>query len=612
MWSHKAMRSVFARGTSVLANLAQRFRSNVSGNVVVTFALVGLPVVLMMGAAVDFSQRSELDANIQDAADAAVLAAARSHDKTLAQKKDIADKWFNAATAEKSARLKNVSRQLVQLEDGLRYTVKAEVDTSFMGLAGVTKWEIGAVAEVVLGGKEVELSLVLDNTGSMSADMATLRSAATDLVNIVFSMDGGQGKVRVGLVPYVAAVNVGSSFPTSMVDVAGDNPSQATYLEWKWVARKKGCTPYWGGGGGGGGDPWNPGDPGNGAFIWDKTKTFAMNIWNETLGIRPAQAGNEDGAAHGLPPGYMYNNCYAVQPAKIKHLDLFNQIGINWKGCVEARPYPYDVNDAPPNPNNPKTMFVPYFWPDEADKFANWVSSYANNYMVDTPFLDPNVWEDQQNNEWHRTYNITKYTKTGKTITVDEVAPDTKGPNKACPDPIVPLTTDKTKLLNSIAGLKHWNNSGTISSEGVAWGWRVLSPGPPFTEGKPYDTPDLNKIMVIMSDGQNLIGSNNINGPTISNYSAYGYLRWGQWPEENFNKASKHIDDRMLEACQNAKAAGVTVYTILFRENDAKTVNLFTKCATKPPFFYKASTPGDLVKAFNDIGSQIAQLRLSK
>uniref|UniRef100_UPI0039C5E11F TadE/TadG family type IV pilus assembly protein n=1 Tax=Umezakia ovalisporum TaxID=75695 RepID=UPI0039C5E11F len=101
----------------------KRFVADRRGNIAVIFALASLPVALAMGAAVDYSQRSELDSNIQDAADAAVLAAARAHDKSLAQKKELADRWFKSSVSDKSGRLKNIKRQLVQLKDGLRYTV---------------------------------------------------------------------------------------------------------------------------------------------------------------------------------------------------------------------------------------------------------------------------------------------------------------------------------------------------------------------------------------------------------------------------------------------------------------------------------------------------------
>ena len=49
----------------------------------------------------------------------------------------------------------------------------------------------------------------------------------------------------------------------------------------------------------------------------------------------------------------------------VKHLSLFNKLGVSWKGCVEARPTPYNISDDAPDADTPDTLFVPYFAPDE-------------------------------------------------------------------------------------------------------------------------------------------------------------------------------------------------------------------------------------------------------
>ncbi|MCX7324932.1 MAG: hypothetical protein NTZ14_10975 [Hyphomicrobiales bacterium] len=71
---------------------------------------------------------------------------------------------------------------------------------------------------------------------------------------------------------------------------------------------------------------------------------------------------------------------------------------------------------------------------------------------------------------------------------------------------------------------------GTISFEGIMWGWRKLSPRARFADGAAYGTDGNKKILVIMTDGENQIGGNNLNGPVMSHCSAYGYMRWGRFP----------------------------------------------------------------------------------
>ena len=58
---------------------------------------------------------------------------------------------------------------------------------------------------------------------------------------------------------------------------------------------------------------------------------------------------------------------------------------------------------------------------------------------------------------------------------------------------------------------------GTNIMEGVMWGWRVLSPEPPFTEGKAYDDPENDKFLIVMTDGENWHQSrSNHNKSTLS------------------------------------------------------------------------------------------------
>src|SRR5690606_33410547 len=69
-------------------------------------------------------------------------------------------------------------------------------------------------------------------------------------------------------------------------------------------------------------------------------------------------------------------------------LSLFaGMSGQSWKGCVEARPYPYSINDTTPSSSSPDTLFVPHLAPDDP---AGW----SNTNIHDTPNWCPRepVW----------------------------------------------------------------------------------------------------------------------------------------------------------------------------------------------------------------------------
>src|SRR5690606_24035551 len=66
----------------------------------------------------------------------------------------------------------------------------------------------------------LEIVMVLDNTGSMGvARMASLRSAATALVDILSTVKSPEREVFAALVPFVTAVNVkGTGFKANWID----------------------------------------------------------------------------------------------------------------------------------------------------------------------------------------------------------------------------------------------------------------------------------------------------------------------------------------------------------------------------------------------------------
>jgi hypothetical protein len=231
----------------------------------------------------------------------------------------------------------------------------------------------------------------------------------------------------------------------------------------------------------------------------------------------------------------------------------------------------------------------------------------------------PPGWINSRNHDNHGRHfaNLFKYHR-GNRTQINEGGPNTTGPNASCPDEVLPLTSQKAAVLDKVRNLKHWNGGGTINSEGVMWGWRVLSPTAPFTEGAPYDGKT-KKYLVLMSDGLNSFVENNPGGPTKSDYTAYGYLRNGRLPSDWFSKGEEYLDGRMKLACQNVKAvknpddkSAITVMTILFRETDANTINLLRDCASDPKYFFQASNDLELRRAFDEIAGEISRLRISK
>jgi hypothetical protein len=201
---------------------------------------------------------------------------------------------------------------------------------------------------------------------------------------------------------------------------------------------------------------------------------------------------------------------------------------------------------------------------------------------------------------------------TGKATVQDiSLSGFTGGPNFMCTtQAITPLTTTKSTVTTAI------NNqvaSGyTNITAGVMWGWRVLSPGAPFTDGRAYSDNENQKILILMTDGANTyLSKNNF---LKSLYSAWGYIK-----QNHLDTTSSDDDDvvekmegRMAEACKNVKAAKVKIYTVAFQITDETTLGLLASCASKPENAYQSSDNASLLAAFKAIGDDISLLRVSE
>lgn len=277
------------------------------------------------------------------------------------------------------------------------------------------------------------------------------------------------------------------------------------------------------------------------------------------------------------------------------HFELFDTIrNAEWKGCVEMRPEPYDTLDTAPTPADPDTLFVPYFWPDEPDGDRDYYNNYARDRISGS-------------NE-RRQRNGGKYVN--RSVTVDETPSSTAGPNKSCPRPLVPLTNDRQLLLDEIDAMEPWYNSGTNIAEGLAWGWRVLSPTPPFTEGWSYGDPDTQKALILLTDGNNeIVRQRTHNG---SDYTSFGYVEMGRLGTTSRSTARAIIDDKVAQLCERVKAEGVRIYTITFQLSSSSLQEIFRNCATEPQLYFDSPSNEELRRAFQAIAYDLSNLRLAR
>ena len=280
---------------------------------------------------------------------------------------------------------------------------------------------------------------------------------------------------------------------------------------------------------------------------------------------------------------------------------LFDELrNVGWGGCVEVRPSPHDVTDSAPAGGD--SLFVPYFAPDEPDERDPGRHSYVNSYLNDdggncaTPPDDETQVQAQE--------KTCKYTDASASLS------NGKGPNYRCTSrPIMPLSENEGEI---VAAIRAMQASGmTNIHDALMWGWRVLSPGEPFTEGRSDNDATNRKFMVVMTDGRNThTGRNHQNR---SRFSAYGFSKNGRLrnPTSTTWRLERAMNNKTETSCTNAKAADITIYTIAVEVTDDDTVEMLRRCASGEQRAFTIDDSDALNDVFKAIADEINKLRIT-
>ncbi len=186
------------------------------GSVTILFAFALVPLLIVGGAAIEYSRSTRLQADLQSAVDGAALTAGRNAlDEGRRDPAKLARDAFDAAFRSDGGI--TLTRFLVtQSSDRIAVEAAATLPTIFGGFLGKRAVDLGAKAEVPLGIMALEVALVLDNTGSMSrlGKMDALKEAAKNLLDTI-QVAAGNVNASFALVPFNTQVNVGMANSTA-------------------------------------------------------------------------------------------------------------------------------------------------------------------------------------------------------------------------------------------------------------------------------------------------------------------------------------------------------------------------------------------------------------
>ena len=472
------MESIF-RTFKRAAESFRRFRRAEDGSYITIVGLAAIPMVAAAGLGVDIARGYLAEARLQSAIDAAAIAMG-SADGTDEEIITLGRSFFYANFPDRFwAQPTELTIDVTRLIEGdpdsrpesFTISAKARVETLFFGIlqrAGddasaeghYDYLDIGAASKALTEVQGLEVVMVLDVTGSMWSNFSgserrieAMRDAALKMVDILFDENPEPELLRVGIVPYNTAVNIGTNMHSY---VTGTGLNAAGVL-----------------------DPMVP------------------NPFGQT----------------------------------------------SWYGCVQTRKNDNDLTDAYSATATDGTgKWHAYQWPIEPDRtssgseYDSWCLTRADHDTGDYwRYEDPLTYFEQTSSDsWYDSslppvgpnlVNGTRY--------YDR---NTDGPNKGCPGALLPLTNVRADVWDYLQNVTVVDGVGTVTATGLTWGWRVVSPGEPFDQGEEYENADWEKVIIVLTDGEQRIlqqSSSCDNARSITDLSdPSGYRRWSFDPDD--------------------------------------------------------------------------------
>jgi Flp pilus assembly protein TadG len=586
------------------------------GTIALITALLAVPLVGMVGIATDGARAWLLRSRLHTALDAAALAGARNISLPAGQRdaEVAAMFWANfgmrdaaytpaQATGRAWRGFLDASTTLdppATLDEGtMRVSARAVLETTFARVLGFHSLTVTAAAEARRVDLGMEIALVLDVTGSMDTNCSTpsdrtatncgvtpvprspgtttpsrntnidlLRLAAADLVNILYGNREVVPNLWVSVVPYTTTVNLGPGRRGWLAPEAAAS-LDADYTPTVWRGCVEARVGYAGAPADGDGRDYSP-----------QEVPFRPFLYRSTLGLytlnKQRVPGDNDWARK------LWSATTTGGDAITEDWQSFRgnyQVGPN-VGCPQTPVLPLTAG---------KTTVL--------DTIQSLRATFRGGTMGNLGLqagwftLSP---------RWRAAWGL--------------------GPAPAGQATALPLEYGARYMRKVIVmmtdGTNQWFDSpygfpGACTDTSASTASFPTNPAPgPAQAIRPVACPAANQVSNVQAAP---------NAPPISgntDYTGYGRLRDGRLGTGVTSNAAAQteINSRMAALCGAIRQAGITTYTVVLDTSgsatSAATRTLYQGCASSPQHYTFVSQPSDLRTAFQQIGTQLANLRL--
>lgn len=650
--------SIVRRSDNKAPGLLSRLRHDTTGNALAMIAMATIPLVGMVGSAVDIGRSYLIKSRLQQGCDAGVLAARRAMTGSTLDGAATTQgqNFFRTNFANNTGGAVNVSFTPTGTADGqVTGTANARVPMSITKVFGTEYVDLSVQCDARLEISNTDVMMVLDVTGSMAcrpddsdcdsgpeSKIVALRSATVNFFDTIENATNADARFRIGFVPYSSAVNMGQDPFTST------NLLPANWLvdNWTYQSRvanmtKPGFSPTTTYGG------WTNQNYGS-SITNDDCSKYGQN--NSFSGFSPSPEGNpiiptNDVFAPSQPANVAQTQYERVTPAPYSNKKTctrryrtattsyaengrfsftswdfkpvtYNVAGYKTGAIVSA----YISNNAPTGSvigsgaynmvelvNDPGSTVTASSTAyegclEERDTFAQatYTSIPSTAYDMDiltTPSSDATRWRPM----WKELI----FDRAGVANELNTMTNRPRVTLAWCPAEASHLAdrtrTDVQDYVDSLVA-----TGNTFHDLGMAWGARMLSPTGMWA-AQNSTAPNgraITRHLIFMTDGDMYTP------PDI--YNAHGYekldrrISGGAAP--TLSDLINRRNSRFVAMCNAARANNIIIWTVAFGTSNPP--NLLA-CAD-PGRAFQATNAAALQTQFQTIASQIAALRISR
>ncbi|MGB5779528.1 TadE/TadG family type IV pilus assembly protein [Allopontixanthobacter sediminis] len=620
-----------------------RLLRDTRANTLAIGAAAVVPLVAMIGGGVDMSRAYLVKTQLQQACDAATLAARKklSGNKVTngvipSDIEEIADNFFNANFAEGTYGTQARSFTLTAgTETRMDGEAAVNVPTTLMQVFNFESIPLSVECSAELNLPNIDVMLVLDNSGSMAGTpIAELKEAVLSFYDEIMAVKPAGARVRFGIVPYNASVNVGALLYAKNPDFLVSNREyQSRESNFELVNNNDGIDV---------GDilhegsfrgpvPQNPNDL--------QPKNNVNYRWDRRIGDPEDDCNDYDGT-------YVIGDYTYITSNDDWYPSYYGSGNSNQRGaCLLNVTYRKYATAADAKPDTYKNVFKNYTYrPRDIDTSVFKTFASATAYGVgDKGANITSTWNgciEERATVWDDTF----YPIPDEALDLDiDLVPDPADPDTQWRPQWRQITFDRdlarhwttTTDRNSMgyncpnASMKltefplsggsrnstfetYVNNLGasgnTMHTIGMIWGARLLSETGIFGDENstaPNGDPIVRHLifmtdgaMVVNADIQTAYGAPDMDG------RFGGFAPDGTWSQAQLSNAH---ETRLDAICARIKNQNTTVWTVSFRLDLSDRIR---DCASGAQRAFEAEDSDALTDAFRKIASSIAELRL--